>query len=144
MANDLNQCNFIGRAGRDPEMRYSQSGTALTNFSLAVGYKYKETESTEWVLVICFGKLAELVEQYFQKGKQLFVSGRMKTEQWEDRDGNKRYTTKIIADKVQFLGSSDRPEAYKPRDDTREAEAFQYTEHGQVEPEADEGDSIPF
>jgi len=133
-SNDLNQCNFIGRAGRDPETRYAASGTAVTNFSLAVGYKYKETESTEWVLVICFGKLAELVEQYVQKGKQLFVSGRMKTEQWEDRDGNKRYTTKIIADKVQFLGSSDRPEAYKPK----EAEAYRHTE-----PEDDDG-QIPF
>ena len=123
MANDLNQCNFIGRAGRDPETRYAASGTAVTNFSLAVGYKYKETESTEWVLVICFGKLAELVEQYVQKGKQLFVSGRMKTEQWEDRDGNKRYTTKIIADKVQFLGSAaDKPEAYKVRNDGPPAE----------------------
>ena len=119
MSNDLNQCNFIGRAGRDPEMRYSASGIAVTNFSLAVGYKYKDTESTEWVNVVCFGKLSELVHQYVQKGKQLFVSGRMQTEQWESKDGSKRVTTKIIADKVQFLGSaSDRPEAYKPRTDT--------------------------
>jgi len=117
-SNDLNACMFIGRAGRDPETRYAASGTAVTNFSLAVGYKYKDTESTEWVNVVAFGKLAELVEQYVQKGKQLFVSGRMQTEQWESKDGSKRVTTKIIADKVQFLGSaSDRPEAYKPRTD---------------------------
>ena len=140
-SNDLNACMFIGRAGRDPEIRYSQSGTAFVNFSLAVGYKYKDTESTEWVNVVAFGKLAELIGQYVNKGKQLFVSGRMQTEQWENKDGNDRYTTKIIADKVQFLGSaSDRPEAYKPRtDETREVEDYQYTEHGQVDP-----DSIPF
>ena len=123
MGNDLNLCSFIGRAGRDPEIRYSQSGTAVTNFSLAVGYKYKETESTEWVNVVAFGKLAELVEQYVQKGKQLFVSGRMQTEQWESKDGSKRVTTKIIADKVQFLGSAaDKPEAYKVRNDGPPAE----------------------
>jgi len=134
MANDLNQCNFIGRAGRDPEMRYSQSGTAFVNFSLAVGYKYKDTESTEWVNVVAFGKLAELIDQYVNKGKQLFVSGRMQTDKWQDKSGNDRYTTKIIADKVQFLGSSDRPEAYKPK----EAEAYRHTE-----PEDDDG-QIPF
>ena len=122
MANDLNQCNFIGRAGRDPEMRYSASGIAVTNFSLAVGYKYKDTESTEWVNVVCFGKLSELVHQYVQKGKQLFVSGRMQTDKWQDKSGNDRYTTKIIADKVQFLGSSDKPEAYKVRNDGPPAE----------------------
>lgn len=134
MANDLNQCNFIGRAGRDPESRYTTSGMAVTSFSLAVGYKYKEKESTEWVNVVAFGKLGELIGQYVNKGKQLFVSGRMQTEQWEDKDGNKRYTTKIIANTVQFLGSSDRPEAYKPK----EAEAYRHTE-----PEDDDG-QIPF
>ena len=128
-SNDLNACMFIGRAGRDPEMRYSQSGTAVASFSLAVGYKYKDTESTEWVNVVAFGKLGELVGQYVDKGKQLFVSGRMQTEQWTDKENNKRYTTKIIADKVQFLGSaSDKPEAYKPR----------------TEPEDDPNLEIPF
>jgi len=134
MANDLNQCNFIGRAGKDPEIRYSASGTAVTSFSLAVGYKYKDVEDTEWVNVVAFGKLAELVGQYVNKGKQLFVSGRMQTDKWQDKDGNDRYTTKIIANTVQFLGSaSDKPEAYKPRDETREVEDHQYTEHGQVD-----------
>ena len=87
MANDLNQCNFIGRAGRDPEQRFSASGMEVTNFSLAVGYKYKETESTEWINVVCFGKLASLVSQYVEKGKQLFISGRMQTDKWQDKDG---------------------------------------------------------
>jgi len=129
MANDLNACMFIGRAGRDPEQRFSASGMEVTNFSLAVGYKYKDTESTEWINVVCFGKLASLVSQYVQKGKQLFVSGRMQTDKWQDKDGNDRYTTKIIANTVQFLGSaSDRPEAYKPRTEITE----------------DDGEQIPF
>ena len=121
-SNDLNACMFIGRAGRDPEIRYSQSGTAVTTFSLAVGYKYKDTESTEWVNVVCFGKLGEICGQYVNKGKQLFVSGRMQTDKWQDKDGNDRYTTKIIANTVQFLGSSDKPEVYKVRNDGPPAE----------------------
>ena len=129
MGNDLNLCSFIGRAGRDPETRYAASGTAVTNFSLAVGYKYKDTESTEWVNVVCFGKLASLVSQYVEKGKQLFISGRMQTDKWQDKDGKDRYTTKIIANTVQFLGSaSDKPEAYKPRTEITE----------------DDGEQIPF
>ena len=123
MSNDLNACMFIGRAGRDPEQRFSASGMEVTNFSLAVGYKYKETESTEWINVVCFGKLASIVSQYVQKGKQLFVSGRMQTEEWTDKDGNKRKTTKVIANTVQFLGSAaDKPEAYKVRNDGPPAE----------------------
>jgi single-strand DNA-binding protein len=110
MANDLNQCNFIGRTGQDPEIKYAPSGTAICNFSIAVGYKYKEEESTEWVRVVAFGKLAELIGEYVQKGKQLYVSGRMQTRSWEDKDGNKRYTTEIVANNVQFLGGgSDKP-----------------------------------
>lgn len=104
MANDLNQCNFIGRTGQDPEIRYAQSGTAIANFSIAVGYKYQDNESTEWVRVVAFGKLAEIIGEYVSKGKQLFVSGRMQTRSWDDKEGNKRYTTEIVANTIQFLG----------------------------------------
>ena len=117
MANDLNQCNFIGRVGKDPEVRYAASGTAVGNFSIAVGYKYKDTESTEWVRIVVFGKLAEIVGEYVTRGKQLFVSGRMQTRSWEDKDGAKRYTTEIIANDVQFLGSrNDSQGNYKPQE----------------------------
>ena len=123
MANDLNQCNFIGRLGNDPEMRYAPSGTAVCNFSIAVGYKYKEEESTEWVRVVAFGKLAEIVGEYVRKGKQIFVSGRMQTNVWDDKDGNKRYTTEIIANNVQFLGG--RNESAAPQTSSKEyAEGF--------------------
>ena len=115
MANDLNQCNFIGRTGQEPEIRYAASGTAIANFSIAVGYKYKDNESTEWVRVVAFGKLAEIIGEYVGKGKQLFVSGRMQTRSWEDKDGNKRYTTEIVANDVQFLGGrDDSPPATQP------------------------------
>ena len=117
MANDLNQCNFIGRAGKDPEMRYASSGTAVCNLSIAVGYKYKDEESTEWVRVTTFGKLAEIIAEYVSKGSQVFVSGRMQTSSWEDKDGVKRYTTGIIANTVQFLGSRNESQGYhKPQE----------------------------
>lgn len=106
MANDLNQCNFIGRLGKDPETKYSQGGTAVTRFSIACGWKSKDKEGTEWVNVTAFGKLAEICGEYLAKGKQVFVSGRFTTDEYE-KDGVKRYSTKIVANEVQFLGSRD-------------------------------------
>lgn len=103
MANDLNQCNFIGRLGNDPSVKYAQSGKCITNFSIAVGWKSKDKEGTEWVNVVAFDKLGELVGEYCRKGSQVFVTGRFKTEKYE-KDGQERYATKIIADTVQFLG----------------------------------------
>lgn len=105
MANDLNQCSFIGRLGKDPETRYLASGDAVTNFAIAVGWKSKDKEGAEWVNVVAFGKLGEIVGEYCAKGKQVFVSGRMKTDKYE-KDGQTHYSTKIIADKVQLLGGT--------------------------------------
>ena len=107
MANDLNQCNFIGRVGKDPEVRYIPSGLAVVDFSIAVGFKTKTEEKTEWVKIVAWDKLAELVGKYVKKGNQVFVSGRMQTDKWEDKEGIKRYTTKINANTIQFLGSKD-------------------------------------
>lgn len=103
MSNDLNNCQFIGRLGRDPEMRALPSGESVSNFSVAVGWKTKDKEGTEWVSVVAFGKLAEICAQYLKKGSQVFVSGRMRTEKYM-KDGVERYSTKIIADKMQMLG----------------------------------------
>lgn len=109
MANDLNQCNFIGRLGKDVDMRYMPNGDAVASFSLAVGSQWKDKsgnkqEATEWVNVSAFGKLGEICGQYLKKGTQVFVSGRMKTEKYQ-KDGVDRYSTKIIADRMQMLGS---------------------------------------
>lgn len=105
MANDLNQCNFIGRLGRDPEMRTISGDRAVCNFSIACGWKGKSAEGTEWVRVVVWGKLAEICGQYLTKGSRVFISGRMQTREWEDKDGNKRYTTEIIANDLQMLDS---------------------------------------
>lgn len=104
MANDLNYCSFIGRLGADPESRAMPSGDATSNFRIAVGWKSKEKEGTEWVPVVVFGKLAEICNQYLTKGSQVFISGRFRTREWE-KDGVKRYSTEIVADQMQMLGS---------------------------------------
>ena len=108
---DLNQCQFIGRLGRDVEMRYMTNGKAVASFSIAVGSQWKDKESgekkesVEWVNITAFDKLAEICAEYLQKGSQIYVSGKFKTEKFQDKDtGADRYSTKIIADQMQMLG----------------------------------------
>ena len=118
MSNDLNQCNFIGRLGADPETRYSPAGDPVCSFRIAVGWKSKEKEGAEWVSITAFGKLAEICSQYLSKGSQIFVSGRMKTDEYE-KDGVKRYSTKIVADRMQMLGGkSEGASQSQPRERT--------------------------
>lgn len=105
MANDLNQCNFIGRLGRDVEMRFMPDGKAVANFSIACGWKTKNNEGAEWVNITAFDKLAEICEKYLKTGSKIFVSGRQKTEKYKDKDGIDRWTTKIIAERMQMLDS---------------------------------------
>lgn len=116
MSNDLNQCQFIGRLGKDVEMRFTPNGDSVANLTVACGWESRnkdgeKKEGTEWVNVAVFGKLAEVCGQYLAKGSQVFVQGRLQTEKWKDKaTGQDRYSTRINADKVQFLGSkTDKP-----------------------------------
>jgi len=110
MSNDLNQCQFIGRLGKDPEMRYTTQGKAIASFSIAVGSQWKDKagekqESTEWVNITAFDKLAEICGEYLKKGSQVFIGGRMKTDKYQDKEtGAERYSTKIIAETMKMLG----------------------------------------
>lgn len=102
---DLNLCQFIGRLGRDPEMRQLNNGDAVANFSLAVGWKSKGgAEGVEWVRCVAFGRLAEVIGQYMSKGSQCYVSGSMATRKWQNRDGVDQYTTEITVRQMQMLG----------------------------------------
>jgi len=113
MSNDLNQCNFIGRLGREPDVRYLPSGEVMVNIAIAVGWKSKNKEGTEWVPIKFFGKLAEIVEQYLHKGDMVFVSGRFTTRKWQDKQGADHYASEITADKMRMLGDKrDRADAY--------------------------------
>lgn len=120
MANDLNQCSFIGRLGKDPETRYMPNGDATTSFSIAVGWKSKDKEGTEWVNIVTFGKLAEICSDYLKKGAQVFVQGRFRTREWE-KDGVKRYSTEIIADQMQMLGGKPSSNGERPTSGSRAA-----------------------
>ncbi len=104
----LNKAMIIGRLGSDPELRYTQSGMAMTNFNLATNEVWNDKsgqrqERTEWHKVVVFGKQAENCAKYLKKGRQAYVEGRIQTRDWEDKDGNKRYTTEIMAQTIQFL-----------------------------------------
>lgn len=105
MSNDLNQCQFIGRLGKDVEMRFLPNGDPVANFSLACGWKTKDKDGVEWVAVVVFGKLAEICGQYLKKGAQVFIQGRMRTEKYTDKTtGVEKYSVKIVADRMQMLG----------------------------------------
>lgn len=104
----LNKAMIIGNLGDDPELRYTQSGTPVANLSIATNRKWTDksgesNEQTEWHRVVVFGRQAENCEKYLKKGRQVYVEGRLQTRSWDDRDGNKRYTTEIVAQTVQFL-----------------------------------------
>ncbi len=106
----LNKVMIIGNLGADPEMRYTADGAAVTNFRIAASRNYtgadgERKEETEWFRIVAFRKLAELCNQYLQKGRRVYVEGRLQTRSWEGQDGQKRYTTEVIAQDVQFLDS---------------------------------------
>lgn len=107
----VNKVILVGNLGKNPEMRYMPNGDAVANITLATSetWKDKQTgekkESTEWVRVVFFRKLAEIVGQYLKKGSQVYVEGSLKTRKWQDKEGQDRYTTEIVADTMQMLGS---------------------------------------
>lgn len=105
----MNRWLGIGNLGRDPEVRFTQGKQAVANFSIAINEKWtdkdgKKMERTEWVRIVVWGKLAELCGEYLSKGRQVGVEGRLQTREWE-KEGVKQYTTEIVADRVEFLGS---------------------------------------
>ncbi len=105
---NLNKVLLIGRLGQDPEKRITPSGSSVVTVSLATSERFNDRqgqkqERTEWHRVVFWNRLADLVEQYCKKGSQLFVEGSIHTNEWQDKDGNKRYTTEIQARNMQFL-----------------------------------------
>ena len=106
----LNKVMIIGNLGADPEMRFTANGDAVANFNVAASRRYttrdgEQREQTEWFRVVCWRRLAEIAGQYLQKGRQVYIEGRLETRQWQDREGNTRYTTEVIANEMQMLGS---------------------------------------
>ena len=102
----MNKAILIGRLGRNPETKFSQNNTQVCNFSLATSQKVKGEEQTEWHNITCFGKTAEIAEKFLTKGKLVCIEGSINTSTYE-KDGEKRYSTKIICNKLEMLGSKD-------------------------------------
>lgn len=106
----VNKVILIGNLGADPELRYTATGTAVANFNLATKDTWtskegNKEEKTEWHRIVAWARLAEICGEYLAKGKQVYIEGKMRTRSWEDRDGNKRYTTEVLAQTMQMLGS---------------------------------------
>ena len=111
----LNKCMIIGNLGRDPEMRYTPSGQAVTQFTVATNRNYRDQQGewqseTEWFRVVVWGQQAERTAERLRKGNKVYVEGRIQTRQWEDQTGNKRYTTELVANQVSSLERRDRDE----------------------------------
>jgi len=105
----VNKVILVGNLGADPETRYSSTGTAVTNFRIATSENWTNKEGgketrTEWHRIVAFGKLAEICAEYLNKGKQVYVEGRLQSRSWEDKEGNKRWTTEVVANNVVMLG----------------------------------------
>lgn len=104
----LNKIILMGRLGRDPEVRYTQSGTPVASFSLAVDRDFKDKASgertTDWVEVVAWSAKAKFVQQYFRKGQLAVVEGRLQMRDWTDREGGKRRTAEVVADQIYFAG----------------------------------------
>jgi single-strand DNA-binding protein len=105
-----NKAILVGRLGQDPEMRYTQNGTAVANFSMATNEYWRDKEGnkqerTEWHRIVAFARLGEICGQYLSKGRLIFIEGRIQTREWMDKDNNKRYTTEIVASEMKMLES---------------------------------------
>ena len=115
----VNKVILVGNLGRDPEVRYTTSGTPVANFTLATTERWNDPqgerkERTEWHRIVVWGKQAEIAGEYLKKGRQIYVEGSLQTREWTDRDGNKRYTTEIRVQRFQMLGSRPDREARQP------------------------------
>ena len=105
----VNKVIVLGHLGRDPEMRYTPDGKAIANFSLATSESFKDKEGnkqerTEWHRVVLFGRIAEIAGEYLRKGGMAYVEGRLQTRKWTDKEGQERYTTEIVGDRLQLIG----------------------------------------
>ena len=111
MARGINKVILVGNLGNDPDVRYTAGGAAVSNISVATSETWKDKESgeqqekTEWHRVVFFGRLAEIVAEYLKKGSQVYIEGRLQTRKWQDKEGTDRYTTEIVANEMQLLGS---------------------------------------
>ena len=135
----VNKVILLGNLGRDPEIRYTQNGTPVANFTMATSERWNDPsgekrERTEWHRIVVWGKQAEIASEYLRKGRQVYIEGSLQTREWTDREGNKRYTTEVRAQRLQLLG----------RPDDRQGSPTATSEEEVAEPGGYGEDDIPF
>jgi single-strand DNA-binding protein len=148
MARGVNKVILVGNLGRDPEVRYAQSGGAIVNVSIATSESWKDKntgeaqERTEWHKVVFFGKLAEIAGEYLKKGTQVYIEGSLRTRKWQDKEGQDRYTTEIVADQMQMLSGRDRTSGGE--DYPKEPPASEPAAKSRAAPANDLNEDVPF
>jgi single-strand DNA-binding protein len=149
MARGVNKVILIGNLGSDPDVRYTASGAAVANVNIATTESWRDKgsgeqqERTEWHRVVFFGKLAEIAGEYLKKGSQVYVEGRLQTRKWQDKEGNDRYTTEIVASDMQMLGGRGAG-AVAAEDTNRTKEPAAATRETERADTGDLDDDIPF
>lgn len=146
----VNKAILVGYVGNDPEVKYLDSGTPVANFRLATSENYtnrtgEKVTQTEWHNIVLWRGLAEVAEKYVKKGVQVFIEGRIRTRTWDDRDGNKRYTTEIVADSMQLLGKKgDSGYDSGPSQNAAAENAPQTRSENDFDSENNSADDLPF
>jgi single-strand DNA-binding protein len=147
MARGVNKAIIVGTLGQDPEVRYTASGSAVANLSVATNETWKDRqtgeaqERTEWHRIVMFGKLAEIAQQYLKKGSQAYFEGRIQTRKWQDQSGNDRYSTEIVANEMQMLGGRGGGGGGAPADSGGQSQSRPARETAPID---DGFDDIPF
>ena len=138
----VNKVILIGNLGKDPELRYTGSGTAVCNFSIATTEKWRDQQSnemkerTEWHNIVLWGRQGENAKEYLQKGSPVYIEGRIQTRSYDDKEGNKRWITEIVGQRMQFLG--------RRGDTARDDNSAPPPADAAAQPMADEDDDLPF
>lgn len=142
MARGVNKVVLVATLGKDPEVRYGQSGNAMANVTMATSEQWKDKqtgekkEKTEWHRVVFFNRLAEIVAEYLKKGSQVYIEGKLQTRKWTDKEGNDKYTTEIVANEMQMLGG---------RQDNNQGQQQAAPQQQQSAPQQDNfDDDVPF
>ena len=143
----INKVILVGNLGKDPELRHTPQGQAVANFSIATSESWNDKagqkqERTEWHRIVVWGKLGELCSKYLGKGRQVYVEGKLQTRAWDDKEGQKRYTTEVVANTVQFLGGA--AGASTGRGETTELQDDPFGAPPSFEQNATQTDDIPF
>lgn len=148
MARGVNKVILVGNLGNEPDTKYMPSGSAVTNISVATNESWKDKETgeqvdrTEWHRVAMFNRLAEIAGEYLHKGSQVYIEGRIRTRKWQDKEGQDRYTTEIVADQMQMLGGRGQAGGLPDNSEQTPAPAARKSAAPRPEPEFD--DDIPF